>query len=67
MPAPQRQRLEASKNDYCQRQRHLPRPDIAAAIARALDAARDRPDPEFDAGCSPQKRAGTAQDFRAKA
>ena len=44
-----------------------PAPDIDAAIARALAAVRDRPDPEFDAGCSPQKYAGMAQDFRAKA
>ena len=41
--------------------------DIAAAIARALAAARDRPNPVFDAGCSPQKYAGMAQDFRASA
>ena len=44
-----------------------PAPDIDAAVARALAAARDRPDPEFDAGCSAQKYAGMAQDFRASA
>ena len=44
-----------------------PAPNIDAAIARALAAVRDRPDPEFDAGCSPQKYAGMAQDFRASA
>ena len=35
-----------------------PAPDIAAAIAHALAAAIARPDPGFDAGCSPQKYAG---------
>ena len=44
-----------------------PAPDTDAAIARGLDAARDRPDPEFDADCSPQKYAGMGQDFRAGA
>ena len=44
-----------------------PAPNIDAAIARALAAVRDRPDPEFDAGCSPQKYAGMAQNFRASA
>ena len=44
-----------------------PSPDIAAAITRALAAPRDRPNPVFDAGCSPQKYAGMAQDFRASA
>ena len=44
-----------------------PTPDIDAAIARALAAVRDRPDPEFDAGCSPQKYAGMARNFRASA
>ena len=44
-----------------------PTPDIDAAVARALDAARDRPNPVFDAGCSPQKYAGMAQNFRASA
>ena len=32
--------------------------DIAAAIARALATARDRPQPAEDASCSPQKYAG---------
>ena len=44
-----------------------PTPDIDAAIARALAAARDRPNPVFDAGCSAQKYAGMAQNFRASA
>ena len=44
-----------------------PAPNIDAAIARALATARDWPDPEFDAGCSPQKYAGMAQNFRASA
>ena len=44
-----------------------PAPDINTAVARALAAVRDRPDPEFDAGCSPQKYAGMAQNFRASA
>ena len=44
-----------------------PAPDIAAAIARALAAARDRPQPILDANRSAQKYAGMAQDFRAKA
>ena len=44
-----------------------PAPNIDAAIARAMATARDRPDPEFDADCSPQKYAGMAQDFRAGA
>ena len=44
-----------------------PAPNIDAAVARALAAVRDRPDPEFDAGCSPQKYAGMAQNFRASA
>ena len=44
-----------------------PAPDIDAAIARGLDAARDRPNPVFDADCSPQKYAGMGQDFRASA
>ena len=46
---------------------HYPTPDIDAAVARALAAANDRPDPEFDADCSPLKYAGMAQDFRTKA
>ena len=44
-----------------------PTPDTTAAVARALDAARDRPNPVFDAGCSPQKYARMAQNFRASA
>ena len=44
-----------------------PEPDIAAAVAHALAAARDRPNPVFDAGCSPQKYAGMARNFRASA
>ena len=44
-----------------------PAPDIAAAIARALAAARDRPQPILDANRSAQKYAAMAQDFRAKA
>ena len=32
-----------------------------------MTAVRDRPDPEFDAGCSPQKYAGMARNFRASA
>ena len=44
-----------------------PEPDTAGAVARALAAVRDRPDPEFDAGCSPQKYAGMARNFRASA
>ena len=41
--------------------------DIAAAIARALVAARDRPDPDLDGYRSAQKYAAMAQDFRASA
>ena len=44
-----------------------PAPDIAAAVARALAAARDRPQPILDANRTAQKYAGMAQDFRAKA
>ena len=44
-----------------------PAPDIAAAIARALAAARDRPQPRLDRHRSAQKYAGMAQDFRAGA
>ena len=44
-----------------------PAPDIAAAVARGLVAANDQPNPDLDAGCSPQKYAGMAQDFRASA
>ena len=41
--------------------------DVAAAIARALVAANDRPDPDFDADCSPQRYAALAQGFRSSA
>ena len=41
--------------------------DIAAAIARALVAARDRPGPGPDGSRSAQKYAAMAQDFRASA
>ena len=44
-----------------------PAPDIDAAIASGLAAANDQPNPVFDAGCSAQKYAGMAQDFRTKA
>ena len=40
---------------------------VAAAIARALAAANDRPDPEFDADCSPQRYTALAQSFRGSA
>ena len=41
--------------------------DVAAAIARALAAANDRPKPDFDPGCSPQRYAALAQGFRSSA
>ena len=41
--------------------------DIAAAIARALAAANDRPNPTFDANRPAQEYAAMAQDFRASA
>ena len=41
--------------------------DVAAAIARALAAANDRPDPDFDAECSPQRYAALAQSFPSSA
>ena len=41
--------------------------DVAAAIARALAAANDRPNPGFDPGCSPQRYAALAQSFRSSA
>ena len=44
-----------------------PAPDIAAAVARALAAARDRPQPRLDRHRSAQKYAGMAQNFRAGA
>ena len=44
-----------------------PAPDIAAAVARTLAAARDRPQPALHAGRNAQKYADMAQDFRASA
>ena len=44
-----------------------PAPDITAAVARALAAARDRPQPRLDRYRTPQKYAGMAQNFRAGA
>ena len=44
-----------------------PEQDAAAAVARALVAVRDRPDPDLDGYRSAQKYAGMAQDFRAGA
>ena len=44
-----------------------PTPDIAAAVARALVAARDRPQPRLDRRRTATKYAGMAQDFRAGA
>ena len=41
--------------------------DAAAAVARALVAVRDWPDPGPDGSRTAQKYAGMAQDFRAKA
>ena len=41
-----------------------PNPDIAAAVARALRNANDRPNPELDAARLPRKYAAMAQDFR---
>ena len=41
--------------------------DVAAAIARALAAANDRPKPDLDADCSPQRYAALAQNFRSSA
>ena len=41
-----------------------PAPDIAAAVARGLAAARDRPQPDLDGNRSAQKYAGMARDFR---
>ena len=46
---------------------YYPAADIAAASARALAAARDRPQPPLDANRTAQKYAGMAQDFRASA
>ena len=44
-----------------------PAPDIAAAIARTLVAARDRPNPAEDAHRTPEKYARMSQDFRRSA
>ena len=44
-----------------------PTPDIDAAVARGLDAARDRPQPGPDGNRTAQKYAGMAQEFRASA
>ena len=44
-----------------------PEREVAAAVARALVAVRDRPDPDLDVYRSAQKYAGMAQDFRASA
>ena len=41
--------------------------DVAVAIARALAAANDRPKPDIDADCSPQRYAALAQSFRSSA
>ena len=44
-----------------------PEQDAAAAVARALVAVRDWPDPGPDGSRTAQKYAGMAQDFRASA
>ena len=44
-----------------------PSADIAAAVARALSSANDRPAPALDATRSPHKYAALAQDFRSSA
>ena len=44
-----------------------PEQDTAAAVARGLATARDRPQPAEDANCSPQKYAGMSRNFRASA
>ena len=44
-----------------------PAADVAAAVARALDAAHDLPSPVKDAGRTPEKYARLAQEFRASA
>ncbi len=44
-----------------------PAPDTTAAVARGLDAARDRPQPRLDARRTAQKYAGMAQEFRTSA
>ena len=40
-----------------------PAPDIAAAVARGLATARDRPDPDLDGSRSAQKYAGWRRSF----
>ena len=42
----------------------FPAAEVAAAVARALVNANDRPDPAADATRTPQKYAALAQDFR---
>ena len=44
-----------------------PYADIAAAVARALSSANDRPAPALDATRSPHKYAALSQDFRSSA
>ena len=44
-----------------------PPAQVAAAVTRALAAARDRPQPLADADRSPEKYARLAQDFRSSA
>ncbi len=44
-----------------------PYPDVAAAVARALSSANDRPNPELDATRSPRKYAAMSRDFRSSA
>ena len=44
-----------------------PAADVAAAVARALAAARDCPNPVEDAGRTPEKYARLARDFRISA
>ena len=44
-----------------------PAPDIAAAVARGLATASDRPQPDLDGNRSAQKYAGMARDFRVSA
>ena len=44
-----------------------PAPDIAAAVARGLATARDRPDPDLDANRTAQRYAGMAREFRVSA
>ena len=41
-----------------------PAADVAAAVARGLAAANDRPDPAADVTRTPQKYAALAKDFR---